>query len=331
MREQPTARNCSEVTRMTALISVIMPCFNGAAHVRQGIASALQQSHREIELIVVDDGSTDETPEILRSISDPRVRVLTQQNAGVCAARNNGLRAATGDYIAFLDSDDTWHPTCLEMLVSVLKRRSEVALVYCGWQNVGLPGPRGQPFVPPDYERPNKIAALFEGCRWPIHAALVRRETVERAGYFDERYPTSEDFLFWLKIACKNRIYRLPEVLAFYHHHDRPRATDDALRMARNHWLVQREFLKANPDIGRALGARQVRALTDGQLLKNAYTCYWKRDLRAAQQLFRLVAKSGYGTPHDWRYLLPSFLPAGLYSLLIRSIDRSVRKRLNDG
>jgi glycosyltransferase involved in cell wall biosynthesis len=299
-----------------------MPCFNGAACLRESIASALAQTYREIELIVIDDGSTDESPKILSESNDSRIRVLTQSHSGVCVARNRGLRTARGEFVAFLDADDAWHPACLERLHAALEKEQDVALAYCGWQNLGLPGPRGEPFIPPNYERPDKIATLIESCRWPIHAALTRQTAIAQAGSFDERYATSEDFFFWLKIACKSKICLVPEVLAYYHHHLRPRATDDSLCVARNHWLVQKEFLRLNPDILQTLGLRKARELTDGLLLKNAYVRYWKRDLLAARELFRLVMKTGYGDFHDWLYMLPALLPMRLYRLLIETADR---------
>jgi glycosyltransferase involved in cell wall biosynthesis len=304
------------------LISVIMPCYNAAEFLRRGIESALAQSYRNIELIVIDDGSTDSTPVILRELVDPRIRSITQGNRGVCSARNAGLRVANGEFIAFLDADDTWRADCLQALLSALQRNPKAALAYCGWQNVGLTGGRGEPFVPPNYESSGKIEALIESCRWPIHAALCRRDAVALAGEFDERYPTSEDFLFWLKIGARNAICRVPEVLAFYHHHEGTRATRDRFRLVRNHWLVQREFLRSNPDIRRTLGRKRIRDVTDGRFMSSAYECYWRRDLHSAQRLFRYALAKRLGRPRDLRYLLPSVLPAAMYRYLIRIADR---------
>lgn len=304
------------------LISVVMPCYNGAAHLAGSVASALGQSFNDLELIVVDDGSTDNSQEILSAIADPRLRVISQANRGVCAARNRGLTEARGEYLAFLDSDDTWEPHCLEKLLAALSADPDAALAYCGWQNLGLSGGRGAPFVPPDYEGQNKCEGLFRNCRWPIHAALTRRSAIEEVGRFDERFITSEDYLLWLKIALRHKIVRVPEVLAYYHFHGGTQATGNRLRLAYNHWLVQGDFLRSHPDFAQHLGWRKVRELTHGELLKKGLTAYWERDLATARAIFRVVMKSGYGKLKDWKIMLPALLPLSVHQTLVRLFDK---------
>jgi len=299
-------------------ISIIMPCYNSVAHVAASIASALGQTYGDIELILVDDGSTDDTLEVASGFEDSRLRIVKQKNRGVCAARNRGLAEAGGGYIAFLDSDDSWDPSCLELLHRSLCRQPEAVLAYCGWQNIGLPGGRGAPFVPPDYERPDKTETLFINCRWPIHAALTRRVAIQEAGGFDEHFNTSEDYLLWLNIGMKHKIVRVPEVLAFYHFHNDQQATGNRARLARNHWLAQRYFLKTNSWLLRQLGRQRIRQHTDGELLRKGLDCYWERDLQAARAIFRMVMKTGYGKPSDWKLMLPALLPVSLHLALIR-------------
>jgi len=303
-------------------ISIIMPCYNSAAHVAASIASALGQTYTDIELILVDDGSVDDTLEVAAGFEDSRLRIVSQKNRGVCAARNRGLAEAGGGYIAFLDSDDSWDPGCLEKLHRSLCRQPEAVLAYCGWQNIGLPGGRGVPFVPPDYEGPDKAETLFINCRWPIHAALTRRVAIQEAGGFDERFNTSEDYLLWLKIGVKHKIVRVPEVLAFYHFHNNQQATGDRAHLARNHWLVQRNFLKTNPWLVRQLGRQRIRQHTNGELLRKGLDCYWERDLDSARRIFRAVMRSGYGKLADWKLMLPALLPPSLHKALINLADR---------
>jgi glycosyltransferase involved in cell wall biosynthesis len=304
-------------------ISIIMPCYNAEAHLPKSVASALTQTYEDIELIVVDDGSADRSLEILREIGDPRLRIISQTNKGVSSARNRGLGQARGCYIAFLDADDTWHPHFLEALYKRLHSEPEAALAYCGWQNVGLSGGPGNPYIPPDYEKEGKVDHLLRTCPWPIHAVLTLRNAVENAGGFDERLAHAEDYKLWLRVALFNKIVRVDKVLAFYHFHGKQQATRNRSQSARDHWLVQQEFLREHPEIFQQLGSYRVRQLTYGELLRRGYISYWERDLETARQIFRIVMKSGYGTPRDWKYMLPALLPLSLHHALIRIMERS--------
>jgi glycosyltransferase involved in cell wall biosynthesis len=307
---------------MLPTVSIVMPCFNAATHLPDSVGSVLAQTMGDWELIVVDDGSTDASLVWLRSQTDPRIRPLSQANQGVSSARNAGLAVAHGVYVAFLDADDTWASDFLEKMRAALQNRPDAVLAYCGWQNLGLPGGRGAPFVPPDYETPAKAETLFAGCRWPIHAALVRREAVATAGGFDPTLKNAEDYALWLRVATNAPIVRVPELLAFYHFHGNGQASDDRARAALQQWQAQRAYLVAQPAFAAALGAARVRALTTGELLKSGFDCYWQRDLPAARQIFRTVMRQGYGTLTDWKYMLPSILPESWHRCLIGLRDR---------
>lgn len=302
----------------TPVISVIMPNYNGALLISRSIDSVLLQTFRDLELIVVDDGSKDESVAVVKGCRDKRICLLQQDHEGVCAARNRGIGHARGKYIAFLDSDDTWAPTFLERLHEAILRAPDAAIAYCGWQNVGLGGERDKAFIPPDYETPDKLELWIRNSRWPIHAALTKKDAILAAGGFNPRYPTSEDFLLWLQIVGENKIVRVAEVLAFYYHHEGPRATSDRVRMALNHLGVQRDYLQEHPSVRKMLGRHKVRDLTVGELLKRGYECYWQDDLESARKIFRRVMKAGYGDANDWKRMLPALLPLNLHKRLIR-------------
>lgn len=307
---------------MPPLVSIVMPCYNAAAHLPTSVGSVLAQTFPDWELITVDDGSSDTTLTWLQAQTDVRIRPLSQANLGVSSARNAGLALARGRYVAFLDADDTWTTNFLATMVAALEASPQAVLAYCGWQNLGLPGGRGEPFVPPDYETAAKAETLFAGCRWPIHAALVKREAVLATNGFDPTLTNAEDYALWLNVATTAPIVRVPEVLAFYHFHGGAQASADYARAALQHWQAQQQYLARHPAFSDALGAAHVRALTSGELLKRGYACYWQRKLPAARQIFRAVMKQGYGTLTDWKYMLPAWLPEFWHRWLIGRRDQ---------
>ena len=302
-----------------AVISVIMPCFNAATTIRRSITAALKQEYQNIELLVVDDGSNDNSLAIIKSIAetDSRLNLIEQYNSGPAAARNAGLSHAEGAFVAFLDADDTWNSSCLMELCAPLNSDKRLALAYCGWQNLWTHRDDQKPFIPPNYQKVDKNLKLFTSCRWPIHAALTRRECIERAGGFDESLSSCMDFDLWLKIGSSAPIARVAKVLAYYHHHSGEQITKNTLRVATNHHRVQRNFLRNYPDRLRAAKASEVRRAMYEPLRDSAFKCYWQRDLLSARPLFRKMIRNGYGTMEEWKYMLPSLLPLSLHKRLL--------------
>lgn len=297
-------------------VSVIMPVYNAASSVVASIKSVLDQTLYDLELIVIDDGSSDNSCQLIERVNDLRIKLFRQPNQGVSSARNHGLQEATSEFIAFLDADDTWEPIFLEEMIAPLNQFPDVVLSYCGWQNVGLVGGRGESFIPPDFEVMAKSEMLLKGCRWPIHAALTRRMAIEKNGGFSENYTFAEDYLLWLQIALAAPIFRVPKVLSFYHFHN-GQATQNKFQVAINARLAKLEFLGQNPILKERLGKELVIQLTDGELLNSGYEAYWRDDLVTARPIFRVVMKSGFGGIRDWSRMLLSFLPFPFHSRLI--------------
>lgn len=308
---------------MTPRISVVMPCYNGEWHVENSIASVLAQSFSDWELIVVDDGSTDASAERIARFADARIRLFRQANAGVSAARNRALAEVKSDLVAFLDADDSWEPDFLAQMHAALEAHPHAVLAYCGWQNRGLPGERGEPFVPPDYENAAKLESLLINCRWPIHAALTRYPAVVAAGGFDPRYANAEDYVLWLNVAMTAPIVRVPDVLAIYHFHGSAQASANHAQAALQLWQAQREYLALHPQVVRQLGTHKIKRITHGELLQRGYARYWVRDLAAARTLFKTVMRHGYGSLCDWKYMLPALLPFSWHSALIQRLDQT--------
>lgn len=311
-------------TTPTPLISVIMPCLNGERHILAAIDSVLAQTFDDFELIVVDNGSTDRTPEILGSVNASRLRVLTLPERGVSRARNLGLREARGAFIAFLDSDDTWSAGFLEKMYTALAANPQAVLAYCGWQNLGLPGPRGEPFIPPDYESPDKAAALLEDCRWPIHACLTRLASIIEAGGFNTSLTIAEDYLLWMEVSVIGPIIRVPEVLARYHHHDGVQATRNQALAALDTFRAKQLFLRRQPEIAKRLGPDRIESLTWDKLIQKGNALHWQGDLENARPVFRKALLAGLGSLSAKLRMLPSLLPLWLHRAI-----RVTKEKLN--
>ena len=310
----------------TPRVSVVMPCFNAEHYLEQAVRSVMEQTLADVELIVVDDGSTDSSAQIvsrLQSEFGGRIVYASQRNAGPYAARNHGLTLARGAFIAFLDADDWWAPDCLQKLLAALEGDGTAALAYCGWQNIGLEGGRGAPYVPPDYELEDKATRFLRAAApWPIHAALVRRSVIDEVGGFDLDLLTCMDYDLWLRIAVARPIRLVPEVLAFYRHHQSGQITSTQWRQARNSWLVKRKFVRQHPRLVRHLSQGELKDLIDGSLLRRGYDNFWRRDLESAQRIFRMSLMRGGWRAKDLLYLLPSLLPPALYRRVVLSRDR---------
>ena len=302
-------------------VSVVMPCYNGERFLAAAIDSVLAQTHRDVELIVVDDGSTDGSLDIVRRYGD-RVRLLTQANQGPSAARNRGIYAASGEYLAFLDADDWWDAGFAESMVAALSQ-SDAVLAYCGWQNVHMEGDSPPPFVPPEYENETKRVTLLRNASlWPIHAMLTRRDALLRIGAFDVNLPACEDYDLWLKLTFNQPITRVPQVFAFYRHHKALADTDKRGRDAVYLFNIKKAFVAAHPDWVSDLPAATLRDCIEGGLMRRGYQCYWKRELKSARLVFRTALRERAYTAKDLKYVLPALLPEPLYLALFGRIDK---------
>jgi glycosyltransferase involved in cell wall biosynthesis len=301
------------------VVSVVMPCYNAAEHVARAIETVMCQTFSDWELIVVDDGSVDGTAAIVQGFSDPRIRLLQQRNTGVSAARNRGVGECRGELVAFLDSDDTWAPRFLARMIEALT--PDAVLAYCGWQNLGLSGPAGDPYIPPLIQHPDKLRQLLYDCPWPIHAALTRRSSLAAAGGFDVHLKNAEDYLLWLELAAWHPIVRVSEVLAYYHFHGGTQATKNAARAARQTWMAKQQFIARHPEIRSVVGLPLLRELVHGRLMQKGFEHYWRRELAPARDIFRTVMRTGYGSPSDWLHMLPAFLPLALQKKLLNLVD----------
>ena len=314
----------NDSARNAELISVVMPCFNARRFLEHSVGSALGQDYGNVELIVVDDGSSDGSQQVLARMASEqsgRMTVLHQANQGPYPARNLGLRHARGSLIAFLDADDYWAKDCLRKLHDAIQS-ARAELAYCGWQNVGEAAAGKEPYVPPDYAAADAIALFLRGCPWPIHAALTRRSLLDRLGGFSTRLFSSMDYDLWLRVLAETRsLVRVAEVLAFYRWHGEGQISSVKWRQVMDAWQVRHDFARRHADLVARFPPATLRDLLDGSLLRSAYAAYWKRDLVSAQRLFRVAARRGSWRVRDARFVLPSLLPGALYRRLIAVAD----------
>lgn len=204
----------------TLRVSVIIPNYNYGNYLPQAIDSVLAQTLPAAEIIVVDDGSTDNTREVLAQYGE-RIQVIYQQNRGVSVARNHGVENSTGDLLAFLDADDLWMPQKLELQVKRLIENPALGLVHCGVQDIDSEGALLDEHLDGMEGWVASAMLLFSG---PVilgggSASLVTREAFTEAKGFDTRMSTSADWDFYYRIARRRMVGFVPEVLVGYRLH----------------------------------------------------------------------------------------------------------------
>ncbi|MBF0449218.1 MAG: glycosyltransferase [Candidatus Magnetomorum sp.] len=188
-------------------ISVIIPVYNRPDFVREAIQSVLDQTYPDIEIIVVNDGSTDNTADVMDQFGD-RISVIYQENQGVSAARNTGLRHSSAQWIAFLDSDDIWLPEKLTLQMQFMKNNTTARI--CQTEEIWIKDGKR---LYPKKKHTKKSGMIFKHCL-PLcivspSAVIIHKELFDQVGMFDESLPACEDYDLWLRISCKHPIYLL--------------------------------------------------------------------------------------------------------------------------
>lgn len=201
-------------------VSVIIPAYNSMKYLPETLESALNQSFQDFEVIVVNDGSSDETAEWVSQLTDPRIKLISQENQGLSGARNTGIENASGEYLAFLDADDCWESTKLEKQVLTLEDNPEVGLVYTWVALVNESGtPTGRIFK--NYAENDVLENLIEHNIVECGSvAMVRRQCFENCGVFDRDLRSFvEDWDMWLRIASRYPFKVIKQPLVYYRQH----------------------------------------------------------------------------------------------------------------
>jgi glycosyltransferase involved in cell wall biosynthesis len=192
--------------------TVLIGCWNNAGTLERAARSILSQTLEDLELIVVDDGSTDESLEVARALGDERVRCLALSHQGISRSLNAGLREARAPFVAIQDADDWSEPQRLEREVGVLEAAPDVAVVGCRMHEVDE---EGRPLAPRTSFRAGNVGdVLMRFNPIPNTSACVRRDAVLSAGGYDPRYRTAMEYDLWLRLAEQHRIVALDEALA---------------------------------------------------------------------------------------------------------------------
>jgi glycosyltransferase involved in cell wall biosynthesis len=234
------------------LVSVIIPNYNYAHYLREAIGSVLKQTYPETEIIVVDDGSNDASRAVLASYGD-RVRAIFQENQGVSAARNTGVAAGSGEFVAFLDADDSWLPTKIEKQVSRFRNDPDLGLVHVAVNEVDASG--------------NPLLERFEGLEGSVAGELlmlkragilgggsglmVTRRVFDEVGGFDTRLSTSADWDFFYQVSSRYRVGFVPELLLSYRVHNTNMHANVAAMERDMTVAFEKAFASASPEISR--------------------------------------------------------------------------------
>jgi glycosyltransferase involved in cell wall biosynthesis len=233
---------------MEPLVSVIIATYNRAEFIGQAVESAVDQTYGKIEIIVIDDGSTDNTHEVLKKY-EGKIKYIYQKRAERSAARNRGFRHSRGDYIAFLDSDDVWLPEKIEKQVEVLNERQDVGLVYVDVQFIDA---SGQPFDGHVRWDGRKRDVLYEDLMTnnivtgTTSSAMIRRACLDKVGLFDESMNTCEDLDLFRRIALHYKFHNISSPLVKFRIHD-ANTQQDASAMARGWETIVRKISTETP------------------------------------------------------------------------------------
>lgn len=291
-------------------VSVVIPAYNCARYLPETIESALSQTLPPLEVIVIDDGSTDDTAEVLARY-EGRISYIRQRNMGISAARNAGIRVARGTLIAFLDADDIWFPSILEQQREALSRTG-AGLAHTGFYNWDSATGRKTP--------PARDNSLFDGhCYqkffWnetgdPTSAYMVRRSCFDAVGLFDEGIPGGccEDLELWTRISRRFPFTYIATPLLLRRQHG-GNITRHAERIAEGYFWAKQRALAADPKLRTALGEKVVRARLANAAFGAGYGYFERGDGRTARRYFLQSLRYGRVRVRTLALLGSTYLP----------------------
>lgn len=293
-------------------VSVIIPAYNAARYLAETLASALGQTLTDIEVIVVDDGSKDNTAEVVRAF--PAVRYVHQQNAGVSAARNKGAAHARGEFLAFLDSDDLWHPDKLRQQVEALRQHpdsvfSRTEAVSDPSRQAAIQNGQREPGAPheliPDFHTSFLVPYLTTS------TVMVRRSAFEQAKGFDTSLRIAEDVDFYLRVLIHQPlVVKMTQTLVY----KRPvpgSLGDDSVAGYHQLLKVYDRFLASHPEARDVIGPQRIEQAYHKLYLDLARSHLWIGENREAWQAAWQARKHGPSSA-SWPLMAKACVPSWL-------------------
>ncbi|MEW6651145.1 MAG: glycosyltransferase, partial [Chloroflexota bacterium] len=228
------------------LVSIIIPAYNQGHYLPGSIQSCLDQSYSDFEIIVVDDGSTDNTRFVVESFTHPSIKYIFQANKGLSGARNTGIRHSSGVFLTFLDSDDQFLPEKLSLLVDEMRRNPNLGFVA---GQAMLIDQNGKTLTNSfDSQLPAPLCQLALGNPFHVGSVLVRRIWQEKIGFFDEHLRSYEDWDFWLRLALANcPMAVIPNPVSLYRFHTAQMTRNGAQMTTANMAVLEKVY--SRPDL----------------------------------------------------------------------------------
>lgn len=290
------------------LVSIITPVFNGEKYLAQAIESALSQTYCNFELLIINDGSTDNSYQIIKPyLSNKQVHYFEKVNGGVASARNYALRHAQGKYIGFLDQDDRWSTNKLALQVEYLEGNKNVALHYAKQQVIDSDGLAFY-FDWPTGATGSCLREIFQRNQITILTTLVRKSAIDEAGFFNEALSGTDDYDMWMRVLLKHPIHYDNTTLAEYRLHD-TNVSLDSFKMTIRDLETITTFLSSYPESKPIIGTVAIRARIFELNTQLAGWYSWKhKDFKKARKHYMASIKQNPLSIRSYRRWLYSAL-----------------------
>lgn len=303
-----------------AIVSILVPVYNGDQYISEAIESALAQTYQNFELLIVNDGSTDNSKSIIMNyLGDSRIRYFEQQNAGVAATRNLAIKHAKGKYIGFLDQDDCWLPDKLSTQVQFLETHQEFAFIHSRQGYIQADGTLISHY-PKDWVADlhgECFVELFKRNRIAVLTVLLRKNVIDEIGYFNETVSRVDDYELWLRICSKYPIGFQDKKLALYRCHE-TNASHDYVKMEQAELSALESLYDLNKEVFKCIDKATLndRFATLHTEVANGF--FWqKQNYKSA---LRHYLKALYFKPFCWKNIKQTFwclLPTNQRKILV--------------